>query len=114
MKENDIEVIGRTPNLEDIREDYDGMLSIWKEDEILAYLKKHPEIENYCVIDDDDLVTIPFKKRGDYSQSDLNKVREHLVETENINLEHPELEGLQDFHKEKVKNILQKKIDKSF
>jgi hypothetical protein len=33
-----------------------------------------------------------------------------LETTENINLEHPELEGLQDFHKEKVKNILQKKM----
>ncbi len=110
MKENNIDVIGRTPNLRDVREDYDGNPTIWKEDEIIGYLKKHPEIDHYCVIDDDDLVNIPALRIGDYSRSDLNKVRDHLVVTEYINSEHPEKEGLQEYHKEEVSKILQKNI----
>lgn len=109
MKDQNIEVIGRTPNLESFKENYDGNPPIWKEDEILEYLRRHPEIDNYCVIDDDDLVTIPAKKEGDYSRSDLNKVRDHLVTTEYINLDNPEEEGLQEYHKEEVKRVFQKK-----
>ena len=114
MKKNGIEVIGRTPNLEDFKDNYTGNPRIWKEDEILEYLKRHPEIDGYCVIDDDDLVTIPARERKDYSKSDLNKVRDHLLETEYLNEEYPMKEALQEFHKEKVKLILQKKINKSF
>lgn len=114
MKENGIEVIGRTPNLEDFKDNYTGNPRIWKEDEILEYLKRHPEIDGYCVIDDDDLVTIPARERKDYSKSDLNKVRDHLLEIEYLNEEYPMKEALQEFHKEKVKLILQKKINKSF
>ena len=114
MKQNGIEVIGRTPNLKDVRDNYDGNPPIWKEDEILGYLKKHPEIDSYCIIDDDDLVTIPARERKDYSKSDLNKVRDHLLEAEYLNEEYPMKEALQESHKEKVKLILQKKMNKSF
>ncbi len=114
MKQNGIEVIGRTPNLEDFKDNYTGNPRIWKEDEILEYLRRHPEIDSYCVIDDDDLVTLPAREKRDYSKSDLNKVRDHLLETEFINEDNPMEEALQECHKEKVKLILQKEINKSF
>lgn len=113
FKENEVEVIGRTPHLRDIRGDeYDGNPKIWKEDEILAYIDKHPEIDYYCVIDDDDLVKIPAREQGDFSRSDLNKVRDHLVTTTYISFEEPYEEGLQESHKEEVGKILEKKIDR--
>ena len=40
--------------------------------QIRLFLFRHPEIEHYCVIDDDDLAP---------KKSDLNKVRKHLVKT---------------------------------
>ena len=79
MKQNGIEVIGRTPNLKDVRDNYDGNPPIWKEDEILGYLKKHPEIDSYCVIDDDDLVTIPARERKDYSKSDFKQSKRSFI-----------------------------------
>ena len=106
MKKHGIEVIGRTKNLEDIRDDYDGNPTIWKEDEILAYLDEHPEIEHYCVIDDDDLGNMHMK-------SDLDKVRNHLIKTELSNRDHPEKTGLQPHHKEEIGRIIKKEIDKS-
>ena len=102
FKKYDIELVGRTPNLSEIREDYSGNPPIWKEDEILGYLDKHKEVDAYCVIDDDDL-----KAMG--KQSDLDKVRDHLVETMWYNEEEPTNEGLQEYHKEEIGKILQKK-----
>lgn len=113
LKAEGVEIVGRTPNLRDIRgEDYDGNPPIWKEDEILAYIDRHPEIDSYCVIDDDDLVNIPARVQGDFSRSDLNKVRDHLVTTTYISLEKPYIEGLQEYHKEEIEKILEKKIDR--
>lgn len=65
---------------------------MWKEDEIRLYLFKHPEIDHYCVIDDND-----FK--------DLEKVKSHLVETiyYSSNLE----EGLLEKHKEEIAKKLE-------
>ena len=74
---------------------------MWKEDEIRLFLMRHPEIEHYCVIDDDDLLSVRKK-------SDLDKVRNHLVTTEFYNKEHPEEEGLLPRHKEEVGKVLQK------
>ena len=31
------------------------LLTLWKEFEIKKYLFNHPEIEHFCIIDDDDL-----------------------------------------------------------
>jgi hypothetical protein len=114
LKTNGIEVVGRTPCLEDFKEDYDGNPPIWKEDEILEYLRRHPEIDSYCVIDDDDLVTIPARKEGDFSKSDLNKVRDHLVTIYPIGDNKLFDVGLQEYHKEEIGKILEKKINKSF
>lgn len=112
FKENGIEVIGRTPCLEEFKEDYDGKPPIWKEDEILEYLRRHPEIDSYCVIDDDDLVTIPARIDGDFSRSDLNKVRDHLVAIYPVDLKGRFDVGLQEYHKEEIGKILEKKIDR--
>ena len=98
FKEYGIEVIGRTPVI--------GK-TINKGKEILAYLEKHPEIEHFCVIDDDDLVKFQDLKKGDYSRSDLNEVREHLVTTVEL-IDKPKVIGLQEKHIEEVGKILQK------
>ena len=94
FKKYDIECIGRTPEVRKYESEniYKGM---WKEDEIRLYLMRHPEIEHYCVIDDDDLGVM-------YHNSDLNKVREHLVRTDYYLEDNYEKEGLQEYHKEEV------------
>ena len=46
FKKYDIDCLGTTPKLGSDTDD------IWKEDEILAYLDNHPEIEHYVIIDD--------------------------------------------------------------
>ena len=74
-------------------------VNIWKEDEIRIYLMRHPEIEHYAILDDDDLG--PLK-------SDLNKVREHLVKTINYDEKNPEKEGLLPYHEEEISRILSK------
>ena len=99
FKKYNIECIGRTPNV--IKRYNNGSYtSIWKEDEIRLYLFNHPEIDHYCVIDDDDLKM--------YNRSDLDKVREHLVVTDNFLMKNPEEEGLLYSHKEKIKTVLLK------
>ena len=61
-------------------------------------LFRHPEIDHYCVIDDDDLG--PRK-------SDLNKVREHLV-CPLFYSDNPEEEGLLNSHKSLIGEALAK------
>ena len=95
FKKYNIECIGRTPNVEKKLNNY-SYISSWKEDEIRLYLYRHPEIEHYCVIDDDD-----FAPRN----SDLNKVRNHLVKTIYYS-NNPEEEGLLEKHKTEVGNVL--------
>ena len=92
-----IECIGRTPK---IRKYYgeDAYTEVWKEDEILTYLDAHPEIEHYCVIDDNDC-------------TDLEKVKDHLVETLNYS-DNPEEEGLLERHKEEIAKKLELNIER--
>lgn len=62
-----------------------------KEDEILLYLNEHPEVSNYCVIDDDNLVLLEDNLINTlYSSSDPNE------------------EGLLEEHVNKILNILGK------
>ena len=105
FKKYNIEVIGRTPEVRKY-DDHNrhSYISMWKEDEIRLYLMRHPEIDHYCVIDDDDLTDM-------HRKSDLNKVRHHLLKTEYYNEENPTDEGLQEYHKEEVGKILQKDND---
>ena len=98
FKKYKIECIGRTPNVCKRYNDY-TYTSMWKEDEIRLYLYRHPEIEHYCIIDDDDLQL--------FNNSDLNKVKEHLVRTLYYSKNGDE-EGLCASHKEKIKEILKK------
>lgn len=91
----EIDCIGRTPNV--IKKYGDAVYTpIWKEDEIRLYLLRHPEIEHYCVIDDDDLAP---------HNSDLNKVRNHLVKTTYYSNKKEE-EGLLEKHKPLVEDVL--------
>lgn len=94
-----IECIGRTPSVK--RHNNNVSYPMWKDDEIRLYLFRHPEIDHYCVIDDDDLFY-------DMGISDLNKVRNHLVRTELYSKWMPKREGLLLSHKEKVGKILEK------
>lgn len=97
-----IECIGRTPNIpKQINENME--LPMWKEDEILMYLEMHPEITHYCIIDDDDT------KEMHWTESDLDKVRDHLVQTKYYS-DNPQEEGLLPRHKEEVGKILEKEI----
>lgn len=92
-----IECIGRTPNVIKYL-DNSSYISMWKEDEIRLYLYRHPEIDHYCIIDDDDLAL---------HGSDLNKVREHLVKTIYFS-SNPQEEGLLPRHKKEIGHVLKK------
>ena len=101
FKKYNIECIGRTPNVErKIGEN--TYLSMWNEDEIIKYLDMHPEIEHYCIIDDDDTKSIMH-----WETSDLDKVRDHLVETIYYS-NNPNEEGLLPKHKDEIARILKK------
>ena len=93
FKKYDIECIGRTPSVIKKLGD-DTYLPMWKEDEIRLYLFRHPEIDHYCIIDDDDY-------------EDLVKVEDHLVRTLDYSSD-PSEEGLLPKHKEEVGKILEK------
>ena len=87
FKKYGIDCIGRTPNVKRITSKC-SYISMWKEDEIRLYLFRHPEIEHYCIIDDNDYI-------------DLEKEKDHLVETIYYS-NNPEEEGLLEIHKEQV------------
>ena len=94
FKKYNIDCIGRTPNVS--RNIGDGTyISTWKEDEIRLYLFRHPEIDHYCVIDDDDFI-------------DLKKVQNHLIKTIDYSPENPYEEGLLLKYKEEVGRVLEK------
>lgn len=97
FKKYGIECIGRTPTVMR-KHSNNSYIPIWKEDEIRLYLYRHPEIEHYCVIDDDDLGP---------NNSDLDKVRGHLLKT-NYYSNDPKEEGLLESHKEEIGEILKK------
>lgn len=92
-----IECIGRTPS---VGKKYTELsyTSMWKEYEIRLYLFRHPEVEHYCIIDDDDLY--PY-------HSDLNQVRDHLVKTI-LYSTNPEEEGLLWSHQDMVGEVLKR------
>ena len=103
FKKYGIECIGRTPNIVKKISDV-TVLPIWKEDEIMQYLKMHPEIKHYCIIDDDDLTDLDQK-------SDLDKVRNHLIKTRYYIMDNRSAEGLQPYHIEEVGKILKLEND---
>ncbi len=82
FKKYNIECIGRTPEVPIY--EYGGYTH-YKGVEIRKYLFRHPEIVAYCVLDDDDTITL-FHWR----HSDLEPVQNHLVRTIYYSKEHPE------------------------
>ena len=102
LKRYSEEFINKYPKLSDyLNERIYSKVNIWKEDEIRLYLMRHPEIDHYCIIDDDDLAAM-------HRTSDLDKVRKHLVVTKDFLETNPKDEGLQPYHKEEVGKILEK------
>ncbi|MBE6161365.1 MAG: hypothetical protein E7158_04015 [Firmicutes bacterium] len=89
-----IDCIGKTPSVQ--KRIGCAIIEIWKEDEIELYLNEHPEIEHFCIIDDDDLGP---------NNSDLNKFRDHLVQT-TFYSDNYEEEGLLEIHKKQVGKVL--------
>ena len=93
FKKYNIECIGKTPNV--IRRlTKTAYIPMWKEDEIRLYLYRHPLIDHYCVIDDNDY-------------KDLEKVKDHLVQTIYYSDNYEE-EGLLDKYIDEVGNALKK------
>ena len=96
----EIECIGKTPNVERRFTDFETV-DQWKEDEIRKYLFNHPEVDHYCVIDDDD-----FAVDDDKRYSSLNKVRAHLVETCMYSPNGSSEECLLERHIDEVKEVM--------
>jgi hypothetical protein len=82
FKKYNIECIGRTPEVP-IRQG--GGYTNFKGVEIRKYLFRHPEIAHYCILDDDDTITL-FHWR----HSDLEPVQNHLVRPLYYSKDHPE------------------------
>ena len=101
FKKYKIECIGRTPNVVKKISNI-SYVDMWKEDEIRLYLYRHPEIDHYCIIDDDDTKTLMH-----LATSDLDKVRDHLV-TPLYYTKTGEEEGLLIKHKYEISYILAK------
>lgn len=107
FKKYGIECIGRTPCIK--TEIIPGIyVDTWKENEILEYLKRHPEVERFCIIDDDDRVSVPKKEKKDFSNSDLNMFRDYLISPLLYSDKDPNLAGLQESHIEEIGKILEK------
>ena len=93
FKKHGIDCIGVTPNV--CKKENSSYYTSWKEDEIRLFLYNHPEIDHYCVIDDDPRPNI----------SDLDKVRDHLIKTIYYSND-PMEEGLLEKHKKEIGDIL--------
>lgn len=97
FKKYDIECVGRTPCIGKKRGN--GFTTpIWKEYEIKVYLSRHPEIDHFCIIDDDDLGP---------KNSDLATLSDYVVRPLNYSKNKDE-EGLLEEHSKEVGEILKK------
>ena len=76
------------------------------DDEIIEYLSKHPEIDHFCVLDDNDTKTVFH-----WDETDLEKVADYLVEVLFYSYDNPEKEGLLEEHREQIGKILKKDIN---
>lgn len=86
-----IEVIGITPKVPGGNEKYSSLS--WRENEIKKYLIEHPDIESFCVIDDD--------------IDDLMTLKQFLIET-SFGTNIWDDGGLQNEHVEQAVKILKK------
>lgn len=93
FKEYNIEYIGKTPSIRVYYNNY-SYQDLWKEDEIRIYLLRHPEIEHFCIIDDNDY-------------TDLTKLYSYLVTTKMFGKTKDD-EGLTEDNILEIANILKK------
>ena len=99
FKKYNIECIGTTPEVHIW--DKHGYVE-YKGVDIRKYLFRHPEIIYYCVVDDDDTVTMLH-----WRHSDLEPVYEHLVRTNYYNKENPSDTCIQYKHMNDIGRALQ-------
>jgi hypothetical protein len=98
----DIECIGITPTVKKYtNSDRRSYHPVWKEYEILVYLMRHPEIEHFCILDDDDA-------RYMCSVSDLKRLYDYLVCVDTRYNSKKEALGLQEEHIPMVGEVLKK------
>lgn len=83
IQSNDMEVIGITPKASE------------REEEIQLYLDSHPQVENFCIIDDD---------------YDMKSFKKHMVKLPSQN--EPDQMGLDDFHMNMAIEILNRHVKK--
>lgn len=89
-----VECIGRTPSIKRFKSE-NAIIPIWKESEIKLYLLEHPEVEHFCIIDDND-----FK--------DLETLSSYLVKTNYNDFLNYQNEGILPYHASQVEEILTK------
>lgn len=82
-----IDFLGFTPTIPNL-EKPKGYGDMWKEYDINAYLDDNSNVDEFCVIDDD-------------NEGDLESFKDYLVRTNSF-------EGLMPYHKDEIKKVLKK------
>ena len=104
FKKYEVEVIGRTPTVKKYTSTSKSSYHpIWKEYEILLYLMRHPEIEHFCIFDDDD-----YRHLNGRGISDLERVKEYLITMQPPNPNIPYETVLQESDINRVEDLLKK------
>ena len=93
FKQYGVPFYGRTPIIEKRNNEY-SYYETWKEYEIRAYLECHPEVDHFCILDDD--------------VQDLEQFDGYII-TPTFYTPDGENEGLMPFHKDEIARILKKK-----
>ena len=96
LKKYNVECIGRTPRIGKQTSEV-SYIEQWKEYEIEDYLVNHPEINHFCILDDDEC----YPKR-----SWFDKLEPYLVRTLYYS-DNPEEEGLLESYKEDIAKKLE-------
>lgn len=92
LEDNSIEVIGFTPNIPNESRCYGH--DMWKDYDIACYLYEHPEVESFCIIDDN-------------AENDINNLKDYLVKT-SYSIDEEGHGGLLPEHVNEVGLVLQK------
>lgn len=87
FKKYGIECIGKTPDIMKRYSSY-SYNEMWKDYDIKTYLKSHPEIEHFCIIDDQTF--------------DLTELIDYVVKANGKRLPNPSDEGLTEQHIEEI------------
>lgn len=92
LEDNSIEVIGFTPNIPNPYRCYGQ--EMWKDYDIECYLYEHPEVETFCIIDDD-------------MEGDLDNMKDYLVRTY-YSIDKFGNGGILKEHESEIKKVLMK------